>query len=169
MVQASLNHRRRGKDQTRRTIPTSLSHIVGLPRWTRSRLAFSITVLGSVYCVDYRQHYRQNASAKDTSPPARMFGLRLSSSTRSHRTPASRLLVMSTGDWDMQRGVEKTQPETVQNFEAEFTSCEWAEHASLENVGVGLRCGDLVDRVLALTLAATARVQIAGQGWGNGG
>ena len=97
-----------------------------------------------------------------------MFGLRLSSSTSSHRTPASRLLAISTGDWDLQKSVEKTRPETVQNFEvsfAEFTSCEWAEHASLENIVVEKRRGDLVDRVLALGLAlgANPRVRIAGQ------
>ena len=102
MVQASLNHRRRGKGQSRWTIPMSLPHVVGPLRWTRSRLAFSTTVLGNVYYVDDRQYYPQNAPAKDISPPAQMFGFRLSSSTRSHRTPASRLLSSSTGDWDMQ-------------------------------------------------------------------
>ena len=45
----------------------SLPHVVGLPRWTRSRLVFCTTVLINVYYVDDRQYYSQNASAKDTS------------------------------------------------------------------------------------------------------
>jgi hypothetical protein len=44
--------------------------------------------------------------------------------------------------------------------QAEFTSCEWAQHAWLEHVVGGLGRRDLVDRELAL--AAEARVQIAG-------
>ena len=41
----------------------------------------------------------------------------------------------------------------------EIPSREWAQHAWLDDVVVGLRRRDLVDRVLAL--AAKARVQIA--------
>ena len=118
MVQASLNHRRRGKDQTRRTIPITLPHVVGLPRWMRSRSVFSTTVLVNVYYVDDPSTIRRTRLQK--TPPAQMFGFRLSSSTRSHRTPASRLLAISTGDRDMQKRVEKTRPETVQNLKSDL-------------------------------------------------
>ena len=51
------------------------------------------------------------------TPLAQMSGFPLSSSTRSHGTPASSLLAISIGDWDMQKAVGKTRPETVQSFE----------------------------------------------------
>ena len=56
-------------------------------------------------------------------------------------------------------GLDGSLADIFEKEQAEIPSREWAQHAWLDDVVVGLRRRDLVDRVLAL--AAQARVQIA--------
>ena len=79
---------------------------------------------------------------------------RASSSTRpwSSDQPESAALLLE--------GLYGALADLFEKEQAEIPSREWAQHAWLDDVVVGLRRRDLVDRVLALALAAKARVQI---------